>query len=864
MKFIGHRIFFAVVAAILALAGKGDDAVGVFKVDVESNDEVVVEMPLNGLGNGSRFTAGPFAGDGGEGSDRLYVFSAADGTWTNAYFSSTNGWIDPATGEVSTMKAVAGDTILFSPGLDVAFEPFTFWLYGKAPGVSAHSGSPKIYDMSVDPFGAFADFSVFTRGLTTDIFQSDFSTNATDAVSWLHLGRFPGNPVFFNWRDPLLPQGGGRVYLASDATRDTDGDGIPDEMERLIYGTNPLLADTDGDGIDDRLELAWGSNPLVGDAQTPQMFFSEPFEPPEVVSGPLAGQNGWNAAPTSSPVIVQSEIVYEGSGAVELKGGSASHSVTTVSDVVWLDLREYPLNGTSEETISSDAFAGFWINDDGNPVMTDGDALFTNAQHFVSGYRRWMRSTLKFDFSARVWDLYVDGVIVGEGLAMRGNATTLSSVEFSGAGNADSITVTATRPQGLSSDGDSLPDEWEMEHFGDLSHDGAADSDADGMSDLEEFRAGTDPLAPNGDSDGDGLPDWWEAANGLNPFSTNDFAHVAFREGFELPNVMPGDIAGQNGWTVSRTNAIEVQSAEKHEGTSALMLKQLEDGITNMLLAAHSAQSRAEVVWMDVWIAGTAGSPIKTPDAAQFALVGFDGSGHPVLLDGDMFITNTAVRAKGSACWTRCTCRYDFPNRLWDFYLDGVLVNECLAMHGNTGSMHELSILGGSGFVDDIYVGFARPQGLSSDGDTLPDEWEFRNFGNLDNDGNGDFDGDGLSDAEEFAAGTNPALADSDGDGMSDGWETDNGLNPAIAENSDTDTDGDGLSDFDEFIYGTDPNNSDSDGDGLPDGIEHRYGWNPHWPGETDEANAPVGPFTTFSYPPEAPNQTPPSSRGAQ
>jgi hypothetical protein len=43
-------------------------------------------------------------------------------------------------------------------------------------------------------------------------------------------------------------------------------------------------------------------------------------------------------------------------------------------------------------------------------------------------------------------------------------------------------------------DRDGLPDHWEWAYFASLQKDGLADSDADGLADLEEFRAGTDPL----------------------------------------------------------------------------------------------------------------------------------------------------------------------------------------------------------------------------------------------------------------------------------------------------------------------------------------------------------------------------------
>lgn len=121
-----------------------------------------------------------------------------------------------------------------------------------------------------------------------------------------------------------------------------------------------------------------------------------------------------------------------------------------------------------------------------------------------------------------------------------------------------------TTPERVDSDGDGIPDEWEIAHgLNPLVADADADADGDGYTNLEEYNAGTNPNVPDGafksiavslafladlhiesngagieppvevwlvsdrfladtigispDTDGDGMRDDWEIAHGLNP-----------------------------------------------------------------------------------------------------------------------------------------------------------------------------------------------------------------------------------------------------------------------------------------------------------------------------------------------------------
>ncbi len=171
-----------------------------------------------------------------------------------------------------------------------------------------------------------------------------------------------------------------------------------------------------------------------------------------------------------------------------------------------------------------------------------------------------------------------------------------------------------------------------------------------------------------------------------------------------------------------------------------------------------------------------------------------------------------------------------------------------------------------------------------SDHDGLPNKWE-RNRSltkphHADSDHDGipdgreDPDHDGLTNRQEYRAGTNPRRADSDRDGKPDGledadhdnlrnaFEFEAGTSPRKA---DTDHDGtrdgaedpdhDGLTNRREQKLGTDPLDADTDGDGWKDGPEDGAGTDPLDPSDypTPSVDPSAGPAPTIPGAPDCP-----------
>ena len=432
---------------------------------------------------------------------------------------------------------IATNDLPFGISLESAAGPFSWrsalWVSNSTPDVVswlrrrpyglAPAGAPTVTGLSVASDGSTADLAVNSGNWPTDILGLS-SSHGFGATGWAHLVRLPPAPGLL-WRDPFLAArlegAGSAFYLVADASRDTDGDGVPDALETRVYGTSPLLADTDGDGVPDGLEIAWGSDPLLADQGVP-FAWTEGFELPSVHPGKLDGQNGWTVS-ESATADVKTERVHSGSAALhvinqEESQVSVSHAVSASADVLWLDLHLLTSYAQGIDPAEQGTIA-FTAGHGGTVLVLDGDAVRTNDIVRVEE-DEWTRWTCRLDYGTRRWDCYVNGVLAFAGLAMHGSAERMSRIEMCGGGGVDDIKMTTERPLGLSSDGDPLPDEWEFAVFGSLDRDGSGDADGDGLADVEEWRAGTNPFVS--DTDGDGMPDAWEVANGLCPTDPAD------------------------------------------------------------------------------------------------------------------------------------------------------------------------------------------------------------------------------------------------------------------------------------------------------------------------------------------------------
>lgn len=93
----------------------------------------------------------------------------------------------------------------------------------------------------------------------------------------------------------------------------------------------------------------------------------------------------------------------------------------------------------------------------------------------------------------------------------------------------------------VDSDGDGMPDGWEIQYLDDVTHTAAEDYDRDGLTNLQEYTHGTNPTLF--DTDGDGYSDGVEVTAGTDPLDAGSHPNAVPAMGLPLMSITIGLLA---------------------------------------------------------------------------------------------------------------------------------------------------------------------------------------------------------------------------------------------------------------------------------------------------------------------------------
>jgi len=450
-------------------------------------------------------------------------------------------------------------------------------------------------------------------------------------------------------------------------------------------------------------------------------------------------------------------------------------------------------------------------------------------------------------------------------------------------------------------DNDGLRDDWESSSFGDTSQTPGGDFDSDGLTNMEEFTLQLNPA--NVDTDGDGLSDGAERNTHKTDPAKTDTDGDGLRDGAEVLTYQSdptkrdtdGDTFSDYDEVRLLTNPIVASNVPRSTKVSLFTGGDTGEGLdlqgTFVYALDHAVEEvqggpvgdanfTSEVVEgvtvtagnrTGMWNAGIVYGETQNDVALADVMSSITWSA------AGAAIPEATVELANLTAGTVYKLQLLFAEQAWprgfDVYIDDMLVMDDFSPTYYQGGGFPLTYPDNRGVVI-THEFVARSTNLrfivdgtttttpeftdhnaiinastlerigpaaNTDNDGIPDLWETTYFGNLDQTGTQDTDGDGLTNATEFADGTNPNKADSDGDGLSDSQEKTAGTKPGLA-----DSDRDGLSDSAEVnTHKTNPLKADSDDDLLSDALEIAMGGNPNNPViETVTAGVKIGGFT--------------------
>ena len=337
-------------------------------------------------------------------------------------------------------------------------------------------------------------------------------------------------------------------------TRDTDADGVPDWYEIEYFGnlSRAASSDGDGDGIQLVAEYSGNTHPLfpnstqlggVASAASGLVTCNIAGFPTYTLRSIPSGTVNQTATVPTGTVVTTSNLLQTNFGYWTLDG-------VRQGDAWGVALRElsFTMNSTDREAVAqffsgdsdSDGVADAWEHYHYGTLAnsaasdTDGDGISMLAESLAgsspvfgnslqAGGVAWAdsamvtvnlanfsRYTLRSEPAGSVDQLAVvaDGTVVTtsnmsqaafgywavDGVAQR-DAWGVAQTQVSFTVNGSDREAVAYFFNG-DTDGDGLPDGWEMYHLGSLESPGSADPDGDGITLAQEYAAGTSPVFP--------------------------------------------------------------------------------------------------------------------------------------------------------------------------------------------------------------------------------------------------------------------------------------------------------------------------------------------------------------------------------
>jgi streptogramin lyase len=323
------------------------------------------------------------------------------------------------------------------------------------------------------------------------------------------------------------------VHGTDPTMTDTDDDGLSDGIEINTYGTDPTKTDTDDDGMPDGWEVQYGLDPLIndasGDADGDGYTNLEEYNTGRVPNIPDVATPTFSPAPgiyTSGQSVTISCSTTDASIYYTTNGSDPTDSSTLYTGAI---------DVTATTTIKAKAYKTDWATSEtGSAAYTITGTVATPVFSPAAGtYITGQSVTITCSTSEAAIRYTTDGSEPSESSTSYSapisvNATTTLKAKAYKTDWVTSEIATAVYTI-LDSDNDMMNDEWEISYFGDLNHDGGADSDSDGLTDLEEYQNNTEPTEI--DTDDDGMPDGWEVDYGLDPL-VNDASGDADGDGY--------------------------------------------------------------------------------------------------------------------------------------------------------------------------------------------------------------------------------------------------------------------------------------------------------------------------------------------